>query len=163
MSRIPLAVGLAVVLLVTIFNYAPTFAQENEARQPDQLAEIINNAKVKTQRQAIQLAAKPMFNNANDWQRWANQVNQLRPNQLNGLMNILNVQQRQMLAQQQNWVSQWVRHQWMQQQLWMQQNALRTSPLACSLEDSINHASTTHRSCSGIRKEYNLMQCCYQS
>ena len=35
---------------------------------------------------------------------------------------------------------------------------LRTSPLACSLGDSIYPASTTHRSCSGIRKEYNLMQ-----
>ena len=128
MYRIPLAVVLAGVLLVTIFNYAPTYAQENEARQPDQLVEIINNAKLKTQRQAIQLAARPMFNNANDWQRWANQVNQMRPNQLNGLMNILNVQQRQMLAQQQDWVSQWVRHQWMQQQLWMQQNAFANLP-----------------------------------
>ncbi len=117
----------AAVLFVSV-NVLSVNAEENGAVEGKQLAEIINNAQLTTQRQAIQMAARPMFNNANDWQRWANQVNQMRPNQLNGLMNILNGPQRQMLAQQQAWVSQWVRQQWMQQQLWMQQNAFANLP-----------------------------------
>ena len=124
MSRI----FLYVALLITVFNCAPTYAQENDAGQPNQLAEIINNARLTAQRQAIQMAARPLFNNANDWQRWAKQVNQMRPNQLNGLLNILNGQQRQMLAQKQDWVNQLIRHQWMQQQLWIQQNAFANLP-----------------------------------
>ena len=93
-----------------------------------QLERTVQSARVQTQREVIQLAAKPMFNNINDWQRWADQVNNMGVNQLNGLMNILNVNQRQFLAQRQNWISQLIRQQWLQQQLWMQQNAMANLP-----------------------------------
>mgnify|MGYP001224439127 CR=1 FL=1 len=101
-----------------------------DADQPNdpQLDRLINNAQITVQRKAIQFAGKQMFNNANDWQRWANQVNSMQPQQLNGLLNILNAPQRQMLFQQQQWVSQWVRQQWLQQHFWMQQNAFANLP-----------------------------------
>ena len=93
-----------------------------------QLEATIQNARLRTQREVIQLAAKPMFNNVNDWQRWAHQVNNMGAQQLNGLMNILNGPERQFLAQRQDWISQLIRQQWMQQQLWMQQNAMVNLP-----------------------------------
>lgn len=99
-----------------------------EEQMDPRLDAVVQQANLRVQREAIQMAARPMFNNVNDWQRWAKQVNGMAPNQLNGLMNILNAQQRQMLAQQQAWLFQRVRQQWLQQQLWLQQNALANLP-----------------------------------
>jgi len=99
----------------------------DEAENP-KLEVAIQKARLRTQREVIQLAAKPMFNNVNDWQRWVHQVNDMGPHQLNGLMNILNGPQRQFLTQRQDWISQLIRRQWIQQQLWMQQNAMANLP-----------------------------------
>jgi len=120
------------MLLRAITSFALLFAcictmRADELNNP-QLEGVIQKARIQTQKEVIQLAAKPMFNNVNDWQRWANQVNDMGPQQLDGLMNILNGPQRLFLAQRQDWISQLVRQQWMQQQFWMQQNAMANLP-----------------------------------
>lgn len=89
---------------------------------------LIQKAQREAQRDVIRLAARPMFNNVNDWQRWGNQLDAMQPQQLNGLLNILNAQQRQLLAQRQLWLSQLLHRQWLEQQLWLQQNALASIP-----------------------------------
>ena len=91
------------------------------------LNRLIQKAQREAQRDVIRLAARPMFNNLNDWQRWENQLNAMQPHQLNGLMNILNAPQRQMLAQRQQWLSQLLHRQWLEQQLQEEfQNLLRS-------------------------------------
>ena len=119
-----LPTALSAAFFFTIVNQA-LFSEENVDNAVQQL---VQDAQLRVQRDAIQAAGKPMFNNLNDWQRWANQLNNMPPRQLNGLLNILNATQRRILAQRQQLVSQFLQQQWLQQQLWMQQQALSNLP-----------------------------------
>ena len=111
------------VIIITIFLCC--LAPQDLGAQDEPLVDValnrlIEKAQREAQRDVIRVAARPMFNNVNDWQRWENQLNAMQPQQLNGLMNILNAAQRQILAQRQQWLSQLLQRQWLEQQLGQQ-------------------------------------------
>ena len=93
-----------------------------------QLELSILNAQTQVKREAVQFAARPMFNNLDDWQRWTKHVDNMGVNQIDGLMNILNTKQRLLLLQRQRLIAERMRQQWVLQQLWLHQNALANLP-----------------------------------
>ena len=117
----------ALTLSFILIWISASFSIADEPLDP-QLGAVIANAQMKAQRDAILLAARPMFNHVNDWQRWAKQLDNMGVNQINGLMKILSGPQREFLVQRQRLISEQMRQQWFLQQLWMQQNALANLP-----------------------------------
>jgi len=116
-----LTITFIALLLVSSFSHAD---------QPldNQLGVLIQNAQMQAQREAIRFAARPMFNNVNDWQRWTTQLRNMGVNQINGLLKILDERQRHSLFQRQRLIAEQMRQRWLLQQLWMQQNALANLP-----------------------------------
>ena len=115
-------ITLTLSLLIIWIFVLPGSAEDGTLKQ------LQATGQLQLRKQFIKQAGRSMFNNEMNWQNWARQVDQMQPAQILGLCQILNPQQRMLLAQQQRRMDDWIYRQWLSQQMWLQQNALGGMP-----------------------------------
>ncbi len=103
-------------------------AQTGLSADHDVLKQLQLASNLQLEKQFVKQAGREMFNNAVDWKNWCGQVDRMKRDQINGLQNILNPQQRALLGQRQQQMNNWIYRQWLVQQMWLQQNAFGAMP-----------------------------------